>query len=168
MGRCVLCLLLSSCTARIEGALFWGENGTTPPYAVSTCVESHAAVQTADRFALVWATVLDGLGMADYPDVIAASRGRRACILNRPEICATADGTDQSAMANGCGGRDGFWVAGSSLDNQPRNWHLSILHEISHVIAQRLGMPDSWSHDEPIHSVAEPVAVEVCGTDCKY
>jgi hypothetical protein len=165
----VLSLLLSpACDTRIEGAMFWGQDGTPPPYSNSPCTNSLPAVRDADRLALLWATMLDSLDVASYADVVEAARGRRACILEQPALCSATDGSGHSSMANGCGGSAGFWVAETSSDGRPRNWHLSILHELSHVIASRLGLLDSWAHSEPIHAIAEPMVIEACGIDCKY
>lgn len=159
-----LCALsLTGCpTTALKGTWTWAQ----VDYTLNTtqlCQRSPRLLQLADRAvqALAAAAVVEGYA----PDMQTALKRIDSpskpgiCLIQKPEACRVGPfctmgiaGPDCSPRA-GCAGEGWVWLSVEWPAGQPRDWCPDVLHEVGHVVAQRLRAVDSAYHNTKWYAV---------------
>lgn len=153
----LLCLSCSGCpTTALKGSWTWVQ----VDYTLNTdqrCQRSPRLLQLADRAvqALAAAAVVEGY----MPDLQSALKRITSpskpgiCLIQKPEacrlgsICAMGDAGPNCSPRAGCAGEGWAWVSAEWPAGTARDWCQDVLHEVSHVVAQRLWIVDSQYHN---------------------
>jgi len=151
----LLALLVACPSTAIQGTSIWGQSQFTLN-TEQKCIHSTRTVLLADRAVVAFTTAAVEKGFAaDAKSVIdrfTSPSKPGVCLIQKPEACRIgaactmgSAGPDCSPRA-GCAGDGWIWVSLEWPAGTMRDWCGDVLHEIGHVMAARLFVPDSADH----------------------